>query len=422
MFFTISYSQQYNIYKVPISTDTYDEFSPSFYNQGIIYVSNSRFHILWKYSTTFNFFLSNKEKKLDLFYTYQKDNKWIKEYLPIKLENAGPITYINNILYYTKEIDDHAGIFLRKNLYGIETSFPLNNSQYTIMHPTLNSKNDLIIFTSNIPGGYGKYDLYYSKINNNKWCIPINLGPNINTDSNEAFPFLFRDTILYYASNNPHLSKGGYDIFYCIFKNGECSPSKNFSELNTTFDDFGLILDETGELGYFSSNRDGSDDIYRINTNVNLQNIKTFEDKFCYILQDDSTNNEEMSYVWITGDGNKSYGNNVEYCYKKEGLYLVKLIKTNLTTNIFNTFEYSLNVEDKKPTISKIIKDKEITLKCTPNKKYNIKYYHWYLGDGTIETGPNIKHQYKKSGNYTIIIFLYSETEKMNFKFDIIIN
>jgi hypothetical protein len=76
-----------------------------------------------------------------------------------------------------------------------------------------------LIFTSNRPGGFGGYDLYYSKFENDKWSAPVNFGPNINTANDEYRPILidvgsgFTNNFMLFSSNRPG-GKGGFDLYY----------------------------------------------------------------------------------------------------------------------------------------------------------------------------------------------------------------
>ncbi len=67
---------------------------------------------------------------------------------------------------------------------------PFNNDNYTCMHPSLNVDGTKLYFTSDMPGGYGGLDLYVSERTADGWGTPVNLGPEINTDKNEVFPFI----------------------------------------------------------------------------------------------------------------------------------------------------------------------------------------------------------------------------------------
>jgi outer membrane protein OmpA-like peptidoglycan-associated protein len=104
-----------------------------------------------------------------------------------------------------------------------------------------------------------------------KWSEPINLGNKINTDGNEVFPFLDKDTL--YFSSDGHIGMGGLDVFRVEKKAHKWQTPQNLkAPMNSGGDDFGFILDRLNPLpegsiqqGYFSSNRiggRGSDDIY----------------------------------------------------------------------------------------------------------------------------------------------------------------
>jgi hypothetical protein len=78
---------------------------------------------------------------------------------------------------------------------------------------------DLIVFTSNRPGGYGGYDLYYSKFSNGNWSEPINFGDKINTQYDEYRPIVkalipgFTNDMMIFSSNRPG-GLGGFDLYY----------------------------------------------------------------------------------------------------------------------------------------------------------------------------------------------------------------
>jgi hypothetical protein len=74
---------------------------------------------------------------------------------------------------------------------------------------------DYMIFTSNRPGGFGGFDLYYSKRVNNNWTTPVNFGAEINTSSDEyrPFPFQIADKNVMIFSSNRAGGKGGFDLY-----------------------------------------------------------------------------------------------------------------------------------------------------------------------------------------------------------------
>ncbi len=162
---------------------------------------------------------------------------------------------INKLKLFTAKGPDYTEI----------TDFPYNNDQYSVGHPTVNKAGTLLIFTSDMPNGVGGADLYYCKRATTKdaWNKPVNMGNIINTEGGEFFPTLYQDSVLYFSSNG-HPGLGGLDIFK-VTLNGVIpinTPTNLGAPINSSVDDFGLIKNETGTSGYFSSNRKGSDDIY----------------------------------------------------------------------------------------------------------------------------------------------------------------
>jgi outer membrane protein OmpA-like peptidoglycan-associated protein/Tfp pilus assembly protein PilF len=178
----------------------------------------------------------------------------------------------NNVIKKTKESDE--GIIML-NLFeskfadgkwGKVTRLPFNSPDFSSGHPTLSKNGKILIFASDREGGRGGQDLYYVEYKAEAWGEPVNLGPEINTEGDEVFPYLHPDGTLFYASDGmPGL--GGLDV-YSAKKTGEThwtEPKNIGAPINTNFDDFGLIYDKEMKYGYFTSNRPGGkgdDDIY----------------------------------------------------------------------------------------------------------------------------------------------------------------
>lgn len=139
-------------------------------------------------------------------------------------------------------------------------------------HPSLSADGSVLYFSANHPEGWGGYDIYYSERIPDGWDPPHLLGRSINTEGDEKFPFLDKDTL--YFSSDHHVGMGGLDIFKTYkIDDVNWAPIQNLKPpLNSGSDDFAYIVDyrttpESGVIqqGYFSSSRDkgkGSDDIY----------------------------------------------------------------------------------------------------------------------------------------------------------------
>jgi len=190
---------------------------------------------------------------------------------PTAMLPDGSILFNRNNYYHGKYAKSNEGINKLKLFtakapdYTDIDPFPYNNDQYSVGHPTLNKAGTLLIFASDMPGGSGASDLYYSKRATVKdaWGKPVNMGKEINTEGNELFPTLYQDSILYFSTNG-RPGFGGLDIFKVTLNGTQPinKPTNIGAPVNSSVDDFGLIRSEDGTSGFFSSNRKGSDDIY----------------------------------------------------------------------------------------------------------------------------------------------------------------
>lgn len=135
---------------------------------------------------------------------------------------------------------------------------------YMFSHPCLSANGRELYFMSDMPGGFGGTDIWISKFSGGKWGKPENLGKDVNTDNNEAFPFIHPDGTLYFASKG-HASYGGFDIFRSRpTGNGvDWTKAENIGEpFNSAFDDTYFLFDDDETKGFLSSAREGSDNIY----------------------------------------------------------------------------------------------------------------------------------------------------------------
>ncbi|MBI2280880.1 MAG: OmpA family protein [Bacteroidetes bacterium] len=145
------------------------------------------------------------------------------------------------------------------------TEFKHSSPSYSTAHPWLSDDGTRLFFASDMPGGYGKMDIYMCKLEGNEWGTPINLGKEVNTEENEVFPY-FRKDVLYYSSEGLS-GYGGLDVFSVYETDNWQSPKNLKTPLNSPKDDFGIFFIDD-ETGYFSSNREGGmgdDDIYKFN-------------------------------------------------------------------------------------------------------------------------------------------------------------
>jgi len=273
------------------------DFSPSYYQKGIVFVSNRpegndpEYVDKWFNTEFMNLYFADKEGD-----TFTE---------PVAFEgeintrfHEGPVTFTRNgqRMYFTrnnfykgKKGKDKKDIIRLKiysadltgNVWGNIKELPFNSEEYSVCHPTLSPDGSRLYFSSEAPGGYGGLDIYVSENKAGIWSAPKNLGENVNSAGNELFPFIHDDGTLYFSSNG-HAGLGGLDIFSTVRSEDEDIEEKDAWGLiqnvgkpfNSSVDDFGLILDVTGTSGYLTSRRDGGygeDDIYSFVTPKGLR-------------------------------------------------------------------------------------------------------------------------------------------------------
>lgn len=136
---------------------------------------------------------------------------------------------------------------------------------YSVGHAAPGRDGQVLYFVSDMPGGYGKTDIWYCERQaDGSWGQPYNCGPGINTAEEEAFPTTAQDGMLYFSSKGL-TGMGGFDIFRAEGSRAQWSSVQNLkSPVNSPADDF--YYTASGESGgFFSSNRPGgagADDIY----------------------------------------------------------------------------------------------------------------------------------------------------------------
>lgn len=145
------------------------------------------------------------------------------------------------------------------------TSLPFNSANYSVEHPALSPDEKVLYFASDMPGTLGSFDIFSVNINKGAFDTPKNLGPIINTEKREQFPFASADNKLYFSSDG-HLGYGSLDVFVSDINGNEFSKPVNVGlPLNSNLDDFSFNIDSDTKEGFFASNREGgkgSDDIY----------------------------------------------------------------------------------------------------------------------------------------------------------------
>ena len=121
---------------------------------------------------------------------------------------------------------------------------------------TLSANANLIVFSSDRPGGRGGLDLWSShRLSDAAWSEPVNLGSEINTDGDEKSPFLHADGRTLFFSSDGHPGMGEFDVFYTDLALSLRPINLGFP-INTDQDELGFGVHANEPLGYFSKRSD----------------------------------------------------------------------------------------------------------------------------------------------------------------------
>jgi len=267
--------------EVSINSDQL-EFSPTFFGNGILFISTLPAGKRYKVKDT-----RINKNIMSIFQTTRGEEGRLEKPEPFAIEllstvHEGPLTFdrtAENIFFTRnnyrgkKRIKARDGI-VKLQIYSAQRmdnvwknveKLPFNDRHSNSAHPSISVENDMLFFSSDRPGGMGGMDLYVSMKEGESWGEPINLGPKINTEKDEIFPFIHADGTLYFSSNG-HAGLGELDILTTKKSNGSWEIPVNMgAPFNSKGDDFGIIIDRDKKNGYFSSSREGGlgqDDIY----------------------------------------------------------------------------------------------------------------------------------------------------------------
>ena len=282
----------YDIAKSDISSDKTD-FGAVLTNDNNVYFASAR--NTSKRSSNFN-----EEPYLDIYRATYNANGTISDAVAVDNLNTrwhdGPASITNdgNTIYYGSEsfnekefTKDKAKnskfgkIYLYKatkegDKWANSKPLPFNNKEYDVRNPSISKDGKTLYFSSNMPGGFGGEDIWKVSVNGDEYGTPENLGAKVNTEANESFPFITDDNILFFSSNGK-TGFGGLDVFKIDLNKG--SEAMNVGEpVNTSKDDFAFTYNATKKVGFFSSNRDGVDNIYKADPVCNVQALVRVKD------------------------------------------------------------------------------------------------------------------------------------------------
>ena len=220
--------------------------------------------------------------------------------IPVDLQN-GPVTFspdmqvmVTTVIEYDKKnvsvemVDKKHRPFRTKLYYSVIKSqskrfgryipvFP-QDPENSYAHPYLFNDGKSLLFTSDMPGGFGGFDLYvvHWDEETQEWGTPMNLGADVNTEGNEIFPVLYEGRLIFSSNGLPGF--GGYDLFNADYDQEGVIPGsvRHFPyPVNSVFNDY-VMCPLDLRTAYFVSDREmeSRDDIYYLQTEEDLGTLQ----------------------------------------------------------------------------------------------------------------------------------------------------
>lgn len=273
-------SNRYKLEKLDINSAQSD-FAPSFYKDTLIFTSarDTGFIIkkthAWTKQPFLNLYKVQKNSdSLMVIDEFSEDiNSFAHESSTVFTKSGGTVYFTRNNAEKRQFKRDNKGVsrlkLMRADLIdGIwqnELLLPFNAEGYSTANPALSRDGKILYFVSDMPGTLGQSDIFKVSINTDgTFGEPENLGPKVNTEGRETFPFIDDNGLLYFSTDGrPGL--GGLDVYVAKIM-GETAEVLNLGEpINSRYDDFSFIINSKTNSGYFASNRPGGkgdDDIY----------------------------------------------------------------------------------------------------------------------------------------------------------------
>jgi len=242
------------------------DFAPAFYEDGVVFISNRKGKGIPDPKPG--------ASNLRLWFSAQDPNGKLIPPSPLALEpgaiqTEGPVAFSPDFqkLFYTqqgspgsKDGARHSKIYLVvKSSQGWTQGkeMPFSGNAYDCMHPSLSADQKRLYFASNMPGGYGGFDIYYADFDGKNWSNAVNAGPVVNSATQEVSPFIAPSGFLLFSSNG-HNTIGGYDLFFADPSAQGFQEIWNLNEpFNTPDNETHIVLNPDGKTGFFTSDRSG---------------------------------------------------------------------------------------------------------------------------------------------------------------------
>jgi hypothetical protein len=300
-----------------------------------------------------------------------------------------------------------------------ERAFEYNSPDAWIFSPSLSADGRTVYFSANFKDALGGFDIYRSRLRGGAWTPPENLGPAVNSEGNELYPFIHPRGKLYFSSNGRDNNKGGYDLFVTAYSGGKWIEAvKLNTPLNSLSDDYQIWFSDDFKEGYLTSNRGSrSKEIFEITTDIPAFGTPKpiRRTAYRYAIFDrklDTVDTKLFRYSWVINDTLELPGDSVVYLFPDTGTYKCVLhvydlqLDTLLEPETYKTLHIRL-AQQAVITCPDTIQagtavEFDGTLTYLPG--FDDYAYLWDFGDGSFGQGTKVIHTYMAPGRYRVTL------------------
>ncbi len=325
---------------------------------------------------------------------------------------------------------DPLGLYFAENVDGNWVNiraYEYNDNFAWLFSPALSPNGRILYFAANFEDAIGGFDIYRSKLKGNSWSKPENLGPAVNTEDNELYPFVHASGKLYFSSDGHDDHKAGFDIFQTAFIGGKWIQAVKLPPpLNSLSNDYHVYFSEDYKSGFLTSDqRGGTKDIFTFGTDIpafeSPEPIK--KTYYKYKIMDrklDTVDTNLFRYSWVINDTLEIPGHEIIYKFPHPGTYVCKLkvfdiqLDTLVEGQTVKTLNIKLNEQavitcpDTIPVNTPVVFDGSNTYL----PEFNVGRYLWEFGDGSFGDGIRMTHTYLYPGRYRIILGVEMRKER----------
>ncbi|MFN2380130.1 MAG: PKD domain-containing protein [Bacteroidales bacterium] len=434
-------SDIYEVKKLPVSSRFYNDMAPVV-DRDIIYFCSDRRWFGWRNDAALD--------GRNLYSIYMAERSDSVSYGDVELfsgdlasiADEGPFCFDSdmNRIFFSRTIDiskrarrkisngNKIGIFIADRTadgWGNVREFIHNDPRWNTGHPSVSSDGRFLYFSSDMTGGQGLSDIYFSENINGEWSEPVNMGNEINSSAADLYPWISPSGELFFASDREG-GTGMLDIYSSRFYNGKwMAPVMLPEPVNSPSNDFAYTLGADPSEVYFTSDREGLDDLYRMRSLIVRKtdcNEIVYE-KFCYEFEEEYAARIDtlpFEFEWDFDDGSKAKGIRAVHCFDEPGTYIVKLNIIDIITGEVQYNETSLIhevqrmeqpfIEVKDTLVAGDIADFDASLTNLPG--WEIEKYYWNFDDGTAATGLTADKQYRMPGIYNVQLIVTSAPDE----------